>query len=83
MDLENYLNNKNMKKRFQIIIGSPIDYEELVAYIVIDGEHIALLNQDEGKDKIKIEFFDDPKIKKIDFNILIAALKEAEIELLK
>ena len=83
MDLENYLNNKNMKKRFQIIIGSPLDYEELVAYIVIDGEHIALLNQDEGKDKIKIEFFDDPKIKKIDFNILIAALIEAEIELLK
>ncbi|MEY4281899.1 MAG: hypothetical protein RLZ39_1311 [Bacteroidota bacterium] len=53
-----------MQKKFEIIIASPLNYEELVAYIVIDGEHVALLNQDEGKDKIKIEFFDEPKIKK-------------------
>ena len=72
-----------MKKRFQIIIGSPLDYEELVAYIVIDEEHIALLNQDEGKDKIKIEFFDNTKIKKIDFDVFIDALEEAKTELLK
>ncbi len=72
-----------MEKRFQIIIGSPLDYEELVAYIVVDGEHIALLNQDEGKDRIKIEFFDEPKIKKVDFNIFVEALKEAKNELMK
>ena len=72
-----------MQKKFEIIIGSPLDYEELVAYIVIDGEHVALLNQDEGKDKIKIEFFDEPKIKKIDCNIFIEALNEAQSELMK
>lgn len=72
-----------MEKRFQIIIGSPVDYEELVAYIVIDGDHIALLNQDEGKDKIRIEFFDEPKLKKIDYNIFIDALQEAKNELMK
>jgi hypothetical protein len=72
-----------MEKRVQIIIGSPLEYQELVAYIVLDGEHVALLNQDEGKDKIKIEFFDEPKIKKIDFNLLIEALKEAKNELMK
>jgi len=72
-----------MEKRFQIIIGSPLDYEELVAYIVIDGEHIALLDQDEGKDKIKIEFFDESKIKKIDFNVFVEALQEAKSELMK
>ena len=45
------LNNK----KYEIIIGSPIDYEELVAYIVIDGKHVALLSQEEGIEKIKIE----------------------------
>lgn len=72
-----------MKKRSQIIIGSPLEYKELVAYIVIDGDHVALLNQDEGKDKMKIEFFDEPKIKKIDFDIFIEALQEAKTKLLK
>ena len=72
-----------MEKRFQIIIGSPLEYDELVAYIVIDGEHVALLNQDDGKDKIKIEFFDEPRIKRIDLNIFVEALKEAENELMK
>jgi hypothetical protein len=72
-----------MKNRFQIIIGSPLDYEELVAYIVVDGEHIALLNQDEGKDNIKIEFFDEPRIKKIDFNVFIEALNEAKNKLMR
>ena len=72
-----------MEKRFQIIIGSPLEYDELVAYIVIDGEHVALLNQDDGKDKIKIEFFDEPRIKRIDLNIFVEALKEAENELRK
>lgn len=72
-----------MEKRIQIIIGSPIDYEELVAYIVIDGKHIALLNQDEGKDKIKIEFFNEPKLGKLDFELFIEALREAKNELMK
>lgn len=72
-----------MEKKFQIIIGSPIDYEELVAYIVIDGKHIALLNQDEGKDKIKMEFFDETKLGKVYFDVFIEALQEAKKELLK
>ena len=69
-------------QRFQIIIGSPMDYEELVAYIVINEQHVALLNQDEGKDKIKIEFFDDPKIKTVDFNVFLNALQEAKKQLI-
>lgn len=72
-----------MKEKFQIIIGSPLDYEELVAYIVIDGKHTALISQDEGKDKIKIEFFDEPKLGKIDFDLFIEALLEAKKELLR
>ncbi len=72
-----------MEKRFQILIGSPVDYEELVAYVVIDEQYIALLNQDDGKDKIKIEFFEEPKIKVLDLDIFIEALIEAKRALMK
>ena len=72
-----------MKKNFQIIIGSPVDYEELVAYVVIDGSHIALLSQEEGKGKIKIEFFNETKMCIVDFDVFIEALHEARKELNK
>ncbi|WP_439484238.1 hypothetical protein [Cyclobacterium plantarum] len=72
-----------MEKKFQIIVGSPLDHNELVAYIVIEGKHVALLNQDEGKDKIKIEFFDKPKVNEVYFDVFIEALEEARRELLK
>ena len=64
---------------FEIIIGSPVDYEELVAYIVIEGKHIALINQDEGINKLKIEFFEEPEVAKVDFNIFLEALQAAKI----
>jgi hypothetical protein len=70
-------------KKIQIIIGSPIDYEELVAYIIVDGINIALLNQDEGKDKIKIVFFEEAKSIDIHFDVFVAALEEAKRELMK
>lgn len=72
-----------MKKPFQIVIGSPVDYEELVAYIAIDGQYIALLNQDDGKDNIKIEFSEEPPIKVLDLDIFMAALVEAKRALMK
>ena len=72
-----------MINRFQIIIGSPLNYKKLVAYVVIDGQHLALINQEEGKDKMKIEFFEEPKIKELDFNVFLDALQEAKRELLK
>jgi len=54
-----------------------------VAYIVINGQHVALINQDEGKDKLKIEFFEEPKIKEVYFDDFIEALREAKKELLR
>ena len=72
-----------MEKKYQIIIGSPLDYEELVAYIVIEGKHVALLSQDEGQDQIKVEFFDAPQIKEVYFDVLIEALQEAKKRLLE
>ena len=69
-------------ERYQIIIGSPVDYEELVAYISINGQDVALLSQEEGVDKLKIEFFDEPKIKKIDYQVFLEALQAAKKHLL-
>lgn len=80
-DLDNY-HNMDSKERFQIIIGSPVDYEELVAYINIDGQDIALLNQDEGVDNLKLEFFDEPKVKEVDYQIFLDALQAARKQLL-
>ena len=46
-----------MKKvGIEILLCSDCDYEKLVAEIYYDGKFIALLNQDEGIDKIRIEF---------------------------
>lgn len=72
-----------MAKRYQIIIGSPLDYEELVAYIRFDGEFIALVQKEEGIDKMKIEFFEEKIKVNIYYNEFIEALNEAKIELMK
>ena len=70
------------KNRYQIIIGSPVEYEELVAYIRIDGKDIALLNQEDGADKLKIEFFDEPNVGEVDYNVFLKALEAAKKALL-
>ena len=69
-------------KKYEIIIGSPVDYEELVAYIIIEGKHIALINQDEGTDKLKIEFFEEPKVQSLDYDTFTQALVAAKKALL-
>jgi hypothetical protein len=72
-----------MEKRFQIIIGSPVNYEELVAYIWIDGEEVALVQKEEGVDRMKVEFFDEKINVNVYYNDFIEALKEAKNELMK
>ena len=67
----------NDSPRYQIIVGSPVSHDELVAYIVIDGRHVALLSQDDGVDDLKIEFFDRPKIKVLDYDVFMEALRVA------
>lgn len=74
--------NKKEKKCFQIIIGSPIDYEELVAYIIIEDKYIGMLTQEEGENKLKIEFFEELKVKEVDFYIFMEALQVAKEGLL-
>ncbi|MCP3660428.1 MAG: hypothetical protein GY830_09040 [Bacteroidetes bacterium] len=72
-----------MNKSYQIVIGSPPDYEEITISIRINREEICILQKEEGPDKIKIEFFDEPVQTEIYYDVFIEALKEAKEELLK
>ena len=68
---------------FQIIIGSPLDFEELVAYVWINGEQICLVQKEDGINEMKVEFFNEPIETKIPLITLLDALKKAKEELLK
>ncbi len=68
---------------FQIIIGSPLDFEELVAYVWINGEKICLVQKEDGINEMKVEFFNEPIETKIPLITLLDALKKAKEELLK
>jgi hypothetical protein len=70
-------------KNYEVIIGSPNEYEQLVAYIWIDNEQAAVVQKEEGIDKMKIEFFNEPIITQIYLNDFTKALEEAKIELSK
>ena len=72
-----------MKKNYQLVIGSPPNYEEITISVRINGEEICILQKEEGPDKIKIEFFDEPIETEIYYDIFIKALQEAKEELLK
>jgi hypothetical protein len=70
-------------ENYYIVIGSPVDYEELVADIVIKGEYIARLQMENGKDKMILEFFEEASLKKVDLVDFLNAIAEAKEHLLK
>ena len=65
-------------KGLAIVIGSPIDYDNLVAYIRVDGKQICLLQQEEGKNKFKIEFNTYSAEVVVDFDLFLRGLEEAK-----
>ena len=69
--------------KYELIIGSPVDYEELVVYIRINDQHVALVQKEEGVEKLKVEIFEEAVKADIYFDVLIEALQEAKKELLK
>ena len=70
-------------KNYRIVIGSPVDNEELTAEIVINDEYIALLQKEEGNDNMIIEFYEKKIKSKIYYNDFIEALRDARELLLK
>lgn len=70
----------NSDNKIKIIIASDIDYENLIAEIYCNDEFIALLQQEDGKDAIKVEF--SPDFKVINLELLQNILFEAKKKLL-
>ncbi|MGD1878868.1 MAG: hypothetical protein ACFB13_15380 [Kiloniellaceae bacterium] len=46
--------SKGGKSRFSIVLCSDVDYEHLLASIEYDGQEIAFVTQEEGKQAMKI-----------------------------
>ncbi|MFP1813968.1 hypothetical protein [Lonsdalea quercina] len=70
----------NFKDQLKIIITSDVDYEKLIAEIYCKDEFIALLQQENGINDIKVEF--SSNINALDFDWLQNALNEARKKLL-
>ena len=70
-------------KNIYLVEGSPVDYEELVVYIVVEKKYVALVQKDEGKDKMIIEFLEDSMNPKIYLDDFIEAVEQAKELLLK
>lgn len=68
-------------REYDIIIGSPVDYDKLVAEIRVDGKYLALISQENGPDKMKVEFLEHHNIRVVGYDVLISALKDAREEL--
>lgn len=64
----------------EIIVASDVEYENLISEIYCDGEFIALLQQEDGDDNIKIEFQNN--IKPVNYEWLLYALEKAKKDLL-
>ncbi|TKC04133.1 hypothetical protein FA048_19605 [Pedobacter polaris] len=69
-------------KKFELVIGSPTDYEELVVYIRLDDINICLIQKEEGINRIKIEFFNEKEIT-LYLEEFLDVLSKAKNELLK
>lgn len=70
-------------KNYQLIVGSPLDYEKLVVYIEVNNEDLGLVHMEKGKENMEFEFFQIEEKLSVDLDALIQALQEAKKELLK
>lgn len=69
-------------KSYQIIVGSPVDYQHLVAYIAVDGRSIVMLNQEDGPDRMVIEFFEEAISTEVELKGFLDALLAAQQRLI-
>ena len=72
----------------EIRVWSNFDYEKLIAEIYYKGKYVALINQDDGLDNLKIEFpgadeEGDSVLREIDLSVFEEALELAKGELAK
>lgn len=70
-------------KNYNVVIGSPVDYEELTADIVINNKYIARVQMEDGRDKMVLEFFEETALQKVRLNDFLDAVADAKELLLK
>ncbi len=73
---------------FEILLVSASDYEKLTVEIFYKGKFIALLNQDEGVDNLKIELSgenvdEDMVLRKIDLDVFLTGVELAKQKIIK
>ena len=64
-------------RNYRIVIGSPLEYEYLTAEIVFNNEYIVLVQREEGKEKMLVEFYEKKINTKVYLTDLIQALEDA------
>ena len=77
-----------MDDNFSITIASDSDYDKLVSEICYGGKFVALISQEEGVDKLRIEFPDQRSNKgemahKVGLDAFLRTVETARQELLK
>lgn len=68
------------KYRLKVTVASDVDYDELIAEVYCNGDFASLLQQEDGKENLKIEF--SPNLKSVDLEWFQDALREARSALL-
>jgi hypothetical protein len=71
----------NFEDQLKIVIASDVDYEKLIAEIYHNDEFIALLQQEDGADNIKVEF--SPDLVSLNLEWFQNALNKAKNKLLE
>jgi len=77
-----------MCEGLRVQICSDVDYDNLIAEIYYRGKYVALISQENGPDKLVVEFpgpdmNEDVIIREVDFDWLLNALREAKIKLIE
>ncbi|WP_169566028.1 hypothetical protein [Sneathiella limimaris] len=76
----------SIESEIEIILSSDYQYEQLVAEIYIAGKYVALLNQDAGSDRLRIEFA-NPKLDRnhvvnsVSLDLFMVAVERAKVRL--
>lgn len=72
-----------MNSRFTIELSSDLDYEEMVVYISLDEELIAILNCEKGVDNLEFELSSREKVASVPFEDYLQALAFAKKTLIQ
>jgi hypothetical protein len=66
---------------YRIEIGSPVNYEKLVAYVIVDEKYLCILSQDNSIEQLEVHFINEEEVK-IEYSKLIEALDVAKRSLI-